>query len=296
MKKILVAILALFLVACQQSAPNKELSILSPTGAPAVALIPELLKEENSIELVSGPENLQAALVNENQEYDVIIAPLNLGVNLMSQQKTKYRLHSLVTWGNLFVVQRNEDVKKVAAFGEMAVPGLIFKNVQENLPFEAEVVWVPSISEAQALLLSDQVDAALLAQPLVAATMGRANQEGIELSVVSNVQTLYNEKNGVESYPQAALFVSENVSQSDVNQLVNSMVDYTNHVTDNEDQFITDVDSLSTEKLGIPSGELVYNVFDQMGIDVVLASDKVDEMTKFLELFNLELSEDSIIK
>jgi hypothetical protein len=40
----------------------------------------------------------------------------------------------------------------------------------------------------------------------------------------------------------------------------------------------------------------VYNVFDQMGIDVVLASDKVDEMTKFLELFNLELSEDSIIK
>ena len=40
------------------------------------------------------------------------------------------------------------------------------------------------------------------------------------------------------------------------------MVDYTNHVTDNEDQFITDVDSLSTEKLGIPSGELVYNVFD----------------------------------
>lgn len=293
MKKLFLVIMLMVLVACQSTTTTKDLKILSPTGAPAVALIPELLKESNSVELVSGPENLQAALVNENQEYDVIIAPLNLGANLISQQKTKFKLHSLVTWGNLFVVQRNPEVKKLAAFGEMAVPGLILKDVIDELPFEAEVQWLPSVSEAQALLLSDQVDAALLAQPLVAATVAKAKQEGIELQIAANVQKLYSDKHGVDSYPQAALFVSEDVSKSDIETLVKSMAEYSTNLSE---EFINDVDSLTVEKLGIPSGQLVYNVYDQMGINVVSVNEHLDEVNQFLKLFNLELSEDAITK
>ena len=247
MRKLIAILVIFLLVGCQTAAPKKDLKVLSPTGAPAVALIPELLKENHQVELVSGPENLQAALVNEAQDYDVIIAPLNLGANLLAKQKTKYKLHSIVTWGNLFVVARNPEAKKMAAFGEMAVPGLVFKHVMDELPFEAEITWVPSVSEAQAMLLSDQVDAALLAQPLVGATIGKAKQDGVELTVVANVQNMYNEKNSVQSYPQAALFVSESVFKKDVDALVQSMADYVGAVEDNKDQFVADIEKITTE-------------------------------------------------
>lgn len=288
MKKLLSLLIVFLLVSCSSPVKEpKELKILSPTGAPAVALIPVM---SDNVELVSGPDNLQAALVNENSEYDVVIAPLNLGANLISQNKTKFKLHSIVTWGNLFLVARNPEVKTLAVFGEMAVPGLVFKAIQDELKLDGiEVQWVPSVQEAQALLMSDKVDAAMLAQPLVAATLGKAKQEGIELSILSNLQEVYNQKFGVNSYPQAALFVHESVSENDVNALVKEMSEYVANIPNKEADFLADVESVTAEKLGIPNGQLIFNSFKQLGLELKQVGDVKEEIKQFLELFNLSL-------
>lgn len=300
MKKI-VLILLLVLSSCTASPKTKEsLKILSPTGAPAVSLIQQIEEGKNTVDLVSGPDNLQAALVNENSEYDVVIAPLNLGANLISQDKTKYQLYGLVTWGNLFLVKNKDDVKKIAAFGEAAVPGLIFKSLQDELNLkDIEVQWVPSVSEAQALLLTDQVDAALLAQPLVAATMAKAKQEQKELTIMANLQEAYKELNGVEDYPQAALFVSKDMVDNykgQLDELFNSMKTYVEGIKSNHESFIKSVETITAEKLGIPNGQLVVNAFDQMGIKLEKAIDKQEEINSFLQLFKLNLDNEHIIK
>lgn len=296
MKKLSVLLLAILLVACQSTPSQSEYNILVPTGAPAISTIPFLKDERHEVELVSGAENLQAALVSENSAYDAIIAPLNLGAALLAQDKTSYKLHSIVTWGNLFLVAKNQEPKTLALFGEMAVVGLVFKDIEDQLNFEYEGQWLPSVSEAQALLLSDRVEGALLAQPLVAATLAKAKESDLELSVIADIQQLYSQKYGVDSYPQAALFVASDLSKEEADDIALQMSTYTSQIKDNKETFVGDVESITSEKLGIPSGELVYNVFDQMGINVVSAKDKLTEINQFLELFNLAISLDNIIQ
>lgn len=296
MKKLFALLtILILLVSCSQTPKEtKKFKVLSPSGAPAVSLIPYLKEDASLVEIVSGPDNLQAALVNPNSEYDVIIAPINLWGKLATSNSTTYKLHSVVTWGNLFLVKNNasDAVKKVAAFGEQAVPGVIFKNVQAQLNIDgAEIQWVPSVAEAQALLLSNQVDAALLAQPLVAATMAKAKQENIDLSILSNLQEVYGKQFGTDNYPQAALLVSEDVAENnldDVNAFVKVLSDYTSSIVDKSEDFIQDVDAVGAEKLGIPNGQIIVNAFEQLGLNIKSAKDVPSEIEAFLKLFKIE--------
>lgn len=296
MKKILLILFALLMmVGCGTNSEPSHVSVLAPTGAPAISLVSTIENENHEVELVSGPENLQAALVNPNAEYDVIIAPLNLGANLINQDKTEYKLHSIISWGNLFIVSRSDEINSIALFGEAAVPGLVFKAVESGLNLDnAEQTWVPSVSEAQVQLLSDNVDAALLAQPLVAATMAKAKQEGIELSISHNLQEVYNQHFGVNSYPQAAIFVKE--SSDSVNGVIDQMKQDLDSVKSDQETFLKQVDTIGTDVLGIPSGQLVVNAFDQMGLDIKEASSVKAEIDAFLNLFNLELSDEAIVE
>lgn len=296
MKKILLILFALLiLVRCRTNSEPSHVSVLAPTGAPAISLVSTIENENHEVELVSGPENLQAGLVNPNAEYDVIIAPLNLGANLINQDKTEYKLHSIISWGNLFIVSRSDEINSIALFGEAAVPGLVFKAVESGLNLDnAEQTWVPSVSEAQVQLLSDNVDAALLAQPLVAATMAKAKQEGIELSISHNLQEVYNQQFGVNSYPQAAIFVKE--SSDSVNGVIDQMKQDLDSVKSDQETFLKQVDTIGTDVLGIPSGQLVVNAFDQMGLDIKEASSVKAEIDAFLNLFNLELSDEAIVE
>lgn len=297
MKKISLLVLLFLLVACNTSSKvENEFKILSPTGAPAVSLIP-LMEDKGQIDLVNGPENLQAALVNPSQEYDIIIAPVNLWALLASKGETSYKLHSIVTWGNLLVVSAQDEIKKVALFGEKAVPGKIVNLVKDEIKLDSmEVTWVPSVQEAQALLLSGKVDAALLAQPLVSATMAKAEKEGKTLKVAYNLQELYQTVSGSQNYPQAALLVKDGLELKKVNAVVQTMSDYVSKIVDNKDQFLKDVEKLSTDKLGIPSGELILKSFDQLGLNIKPALSSTTEIENFLKLFKIENIQDHFVK
>jgi len=81
MKKIIIILSVFLLIACQAKPLEWEsLSILSPKGAPAIALVPLLQENKDSIEFVDGTDILSAELVKG--EKDVIIAPVNLGTAL----------------------------------------------------------------------------------------------------------------------------------------------------------------------------------------------------------------------
>ena len=71
---------------------TEGLSILTPTGAPAVAMIPAMLEESYTVATVDGTEVLQAAFVNPAHEYAVIVAPSNLGGKVASAGKTTYKM------------------------------------------------------------------------------------------------------------------------------------------------------------------------------------------------------------
>ena len=106
---------------------DNKYSVLAPTGAPGYALLPLADNDSVSLELVDGADSLQAAFVNPDPQYDVIVAPTNLGAKLISAGKTDYRLAAVVTTGNLYIVGTSEDVLSgtgtIALFGEQAEIG-----------------------------------------------------------------------------------------------------------------------------------------------------------------------------
>lgn len=167
-------VLSVSLVACSSSnEPQEPIKILSPTGAPALSLLSLYENENVEIETVEGTDVLTAELSKKDSEYDIIVAPTNLGAKLYSQAEA-FNLEAVLTWGNLYLVgPEGSDLTSasIAAFGEKAVPQLVFQYVMDTA--NMNVTYYASVQEAQQALLTGQSEVALLAQPVAAATIAK---------------------------------------------------------------------------------------------------------------------------
>ena len=111
MKKIFVVIsllcVSLFISGCSKNKLEEEVSIIVPYGSPYLA-IGGLLENENlKIEAVNGAANLQTAFVSGS--HDIVIAPINLGAKLFNGGKSAYKIASVVTLNNTYIVTKEEN-------------------------------------------------------------------------------------------------------------------------------------------------------------------------------------------
>lgn len=279
-----------------ETAFKTELSVLSPTGAPALALLDVLNNGSSNINLVDGSDVIQAAFLNPNPEYDVIIAPTNLGAKLASVNKTEYRLAGIVTWGNLFILgvdgaNLQDESKTLAAFGEAAVPGLVFNHVIENMGIKANVVYYNSVAEAQAALLSGKADMALIAEPAATATIAKAKQEGKELSILADIQQEWQKVTGFEGYPQAGVFVLQS-SYADKKEEVDALLEQLNitiqsNTASTPEALAVLIAKVGTELLGVPSETVVAKAYANLNLNYVSALEVKEELAAFLALFEI---------
>ena len=311
MKRFVLSALSLALLAGCSSAPSaatptaspesetvsvpEGLKILSPSGAPSYALVP-LAKEGNQeLTIVDGSDALQAAFVNPDSEYDVIIAPTNLGAKLISAGKTNYSLVSVVTTGNLFIVGEEgalDSDGEIALFGENAVPGLIYKKVCTDITNPA--TWYSSVTEAQAALLAGNASAALLAEPAATAAITKAKKDGKTLVKLADLQELW----GEDGYPMASMFVRNDVLESNkqgIKALVNELKDYADAVNAGDEDISADLDSLSDPSMiGATPSAMVKAAYAGMGIHVDLAENNKENIKNFLNLFSISLTDSTI--
>ncbi|MBV1708501.1 MAG: hypothetical protein KMY54_01465 [Erysipelothrix sp.] len=296
MKRKITILLLLFilLLGCTLKKEDTKLNILVPMGAPSISVIPILKDEIHSVNLISGTDPLQAALISPNPDYDIIIAPVNLGASLISKNSTQYRLWGVVTWGNLYIVGENEEVLSsegtLALFGENAVPQKIFDVVKEKLSIKMNVSYFPSVNDAQAQLLTNKANAAMLAQPLAAATIAKAKEGGRDLKIIANLQTLWKEATGTQNYPQAAIFVLKSSYQENkslIEDEILKMKAYVDSCWTENSTLEADITVVTPEKLGLPSAKLVANVFKGMNVNVQPALEVEAELKAFLQLFGL---------
>lgn len=311
MKRFVLSALSLALLAGCSSAPSSAapsassesetvsvpegLKILSPSGAPSYALVPLAKDGNQELTIVDGSDALQAAFVNPDSEYDVIIAPTNLGAKLISADKTNYSLVSVVTTGNLFIVGEEgalDSDGEIALFGENAVPGLIYKKVCTDITNPA--TWYSSVTEAQAALLAGNASAALLAEPAATATITKAKKDGKTLVKLADLQELW----GEDGYPMASMFVRNDVLESNaqgIKALVNELMDYADKVNAGDEDISADLDSLSDPSMfGATPSAMVKAAYAGMGIHVDLAENNKENVENFLNLFSISLTDSTI--
>ncbi len=311
MKKLILLIVSLvFFAGCSQKPANSDdktsLKILSPSGAPALALVDLFsMPEMYTIDVVDGADVLQAAFVQPEGEYDVSVAPTNLGVKLAQAGKTEYRLAGVVTWGNLYVLAENENVLKnenivFAAFGEQAVPGLVFNHVKDQLSLN-EITYYNSVTEAQAALLSGNADAALIAEPAATATIAKAKEKNMNFNIIADVQALWKNTTGSLGYPQASIFVKtteQNEIQIDslLDQISSSIEKYLSDAENSQfDSIVQSIDLAGTETLGVPNAQVCAKSYSRLGLRYRPAVECEKELKDFLNLFGIEYVPESVL-
>ena len=295
-KAVLASTLIFSMVGCAKEEPKPEpISILCPQGAPALATLGTIDNEMVTIDCVQGTDVLSAELAKKDSEYDIIVAPLNLGTKLYGKTQA-FQLDSSVTWGNLFLVGP-EDYQgaSVAAFGEKAIPQMIFNYVLADQLNETPVTYYASVAEAQQALLTNQAQVALLAQPAATATIVKAKEQGKELTVLYDLQKGWSEKTGskVAGYPQAAMFVKAE-NEKDITYVKDAMQTFIEN--SDEEAIEKAVDEVTAEKLGLPNAKIAAKTFKAQHIAVKAAKEVEDEIKTFLDLFGIELPVDFIIE
>lgn len=314
MKKLIILLLSLMVLAgCSttskdmieatitptSTADNVSLNILAPKGATALPLTQVIIENEHAVTTVDGSDVLQAALVNPDPEYDIIIAPTNLGVKLAAAGKTSYKLIDILTWGNLYLVGPSdalESGKEIALFGENAVVGLVFEDLYQDLSMNK--TYYPSVAEAQAALLSDNADVALLAEPAATATIAKAQENGKELTIIADLQQMWQEKYG-SSYPQAGIFVLEESYENNkdsIDMLISEIRSFVDEANSNNEMVVDIVDQVGSDVLGVPNGNIASKTWNRLNLDVVAANDAQEQLKNFLQLFEINDIEGALIK
>lgn len=292
---VLSIFLSLGLVACAQNEPVKEpVKLLVPTGAPALSVLGAFDEENVQVDTVNGTDILMSELAKKDSEYDMIVAPTNLGVKIYEKTQA-FSLASVLTWGNLYMVgdpNSTIETASIAAFGQQAVPELVLNQVYDTA--NMNITYYNSVQEAQQALLTGKSEVSLLAQPIAAATIAKAKEMNKELTVLSNLQTLWQEKTGSETlgYPQASLFIKTG-SQEKVNYVLDEIADF---LEDVEPEDIEEtIEEVGVETLGIPNAQLAVKTWEAQNIRYVKASQAKTEIESFLKLFQMECPKDIFV-
>lgn len=306
LKSLLV--FGLLLTGCTQApvedSPNnepvvEEAKVLSPTGAPALSLLN--VNQEN-VTYVTGAEVLSAELVKEDSEYDIIVAPVNLGAKMIENGKSVYRLKAVITWGNLYVVGTDSSMLttegEFATFGEGSVVDFVLKNALAIETMTPTVNYYSSAQDVQGAFLSGNAAVGMLAEPAVTATIKKAKEQGIELQVLMDLQEIYqkNMNTKEKGFPQAAIFVKQG-SEEKAADTLNAIASFVNDTAiHTPDEIVTKVDEIGADVLGVPSAAISKVTWEKQNIHYVEASTVSEDLTTLLSLMGITYTEEMLSK
>ncbi len=280
-KYLFCLLMLLMLVGCNSNTSSTNINILCPVGAPALSFVSEYenINKTGKIDFVDGSDQLIAELSKNNSDYDIIVAPINLGAKLIQNKQSDYKIKGIITWGNLYYVGTSDnDLKEtgeLALFGEGAVPQKIVDTVKINTSLTPKYYQSATLVQQ---LLSGNVKVGMLAEPLASATIAKAKQNNLELSIIADLQKSY-DQNG---YPQAAIFIKDG---KDYKDLFESIDDFTNNGYEGLKEYL---EKIGINKLSLPSIEITTKSIDRQNIHYQDASKCSKQIKDFLKLFNID--------
>ena len=170
----LVIVFTICLFGCGGSSVKENVKVIVPQGNPFIA-VGNLVGEENiEIENVNGAAGVKAALVSDN--YDIIIAPLNLGAQLYNAGNSKYKLEAVIALGNTYIVSKEgtqlnnlQDLegKTILAYSQGGTPDIVLQYILNANNINANIEYQPSLSEVVPFFVQGKYDYILAAEPVI---------------------------------------------------------------------------------------------------------------------------------
>lgn len=279
---ILVALLL-----CSCATKQKEIKIVSPNGAPALAFYNEI----DSLEVNEAGVIKTLLLSDDNPEYAVL--PTNVAVALINKG-ADYKLAATITFGNFYVVDTGldenktmDDDDKIVLFQQGGIPDSIFNVVYS---FE-NVEYVNDASDALREIVSKDSDAeyVLLAEPMYQVALSKNDK----ISIYANLQEEYKKIYNHEIY-QASILVNNKLDKQEVNEFLNKIENDINSLINNPNLLKEKTNGLEEERISSLFGNLGANIKalannNSINLGFKLAYDNKDSIDVFLK--NLGMNE-----
>jgi len=199
---------------------NYDFSIISPTGAPTAAFYQYAASEQWDTN--STATNVAAQFQTSN--YDVIVFDSLKGIAQITNTEypAPYKLARIITKGNYYLVSIDKPVGSepttddlIVNFGQNGTPDTVYRQLYPDVV--DNTVYVTSVSDALTVLTTGlyhqtPVDYVFIAQPALYSALNNTNAATYgKIKVVADIQEKWMEKTGQDGFPQAGIFVRNDV-------------------------------------------------------------------------------------
>ena len=273
-------ITTLSLASCGNVKVENEVKIITPYGTPYLAL-GGLLDEENvKIDAVNGADGLKTALVKG--EYDVVVAPINLGAQLFNKGNSKYVIEAVITMNNAYIVTENtnklDSIKdlegqNVLGFGQTGIPGSVLKTLYTNNDLDQSLIDFSQASSSAVYSIfaggSSSAKYALMSEPEISKLVLNDKKEVKSLDLTKEL--------GVD-VPQACIYVNPNSEkQNDIDNLLKLIENNIKSLNKNPSKYADEVialdrtfEAMTKEVIvrSIPLTNIVYKEADSFKTEI----------------------------
>lgn len=281
MKKNIFIIIMIFVLAVAISCTKEEkVKVLLPGGTPLLAVGGILDDKRFEFTVVNGQDPLLAGF--KEGKHDIIIAPLNLGAKLYIANISSYKLDSIITSNNTYLVSTKEingikdiEGKKVLAYGNGSTPSLVLNSAISLNNISANIEYRNSVSDVMGELLSgkNEFEYFLSDEPNISKVKASSETKyytydlstAVEASIVIHASLFVNDK--VDSS-------TLNVIKENINKMNSKPEEYSNSIVNKNEYF----KNLGVEviKMAIPNANITYKK----------ASESIDEINEYYNLLN----------
>ncbi len=276
MRKIIITLLLVFgfsLMGCKKS---EKPTLLVPAGSPLIAVAGML--DDVDYEVTTGPSLLPSEFIKG--EKDIIIAPVIIGAKLHNVGSSKYKLAAVIGFSNLYIVSRTPltsindlNNKSMLAFGEQATPGIVLKQVTQDINLDIE--WGLDIKEMIAPFKTKRHDYVLISEPALT-TLKNSLEE--EVYVMSLKELFLGE------IIQVGVFVNPN-SDKNLTKILNKINKNIEYLNKNNVAYAKEIINVH-EQLKEFGEKTISSSILNLDLDYKKASDIKVEIEAFLTVLN----------
>ena len=232
MKKItLLCLMPILLAGCgKDPAPAtgigayKKWSYYVPVQAPAVAMAQ--FATFDKFETTNDPTSIAPAMAAG--QYEVVVAPTNVGVNAMKSANAPYKLLATITFGNFYIASTGNDDNElmgpddyIVSFQPAGIPNKVLHYCY-GTGLDSAIHYVSNNLVAQTCLETGKnsgdgnadVDYVLIAEPSL--TIAKSNNSNVE--IYQDLQNKYYTKSDGSIITQASVFVKNTLKSKDVKE------------------------------------------------------------------------------
>lgn len=275
-KLLIVLLMSMIIISCGGN--EKKIRIVAPVGTPLLSIAGVGLDDNYEITFVNGQDPLLAAF--KEGEYDLIIAPINLGAKLFVNNISNYKLDAIITTNNTYLISKEQKPltnAKVCGFGNGSAPALAVNIFLQKNNYKEEINFKASASDVTSLFLSenDDNDYYMTSEPELTKLKEKYKNEINVIEVANEIS---------DTLPiiiQACLFVKSDEYSNEV-KTIKENIEYLNKNPEEYAKKIIDQHpylqglTVETIKNAIPKANIVY----------YKAKEYKTEISKYFEVLN----------